>query len=136
MALSSISSVRSGLASAVGTISGLRTSATVPDAITPPTFVVGEVVQNFDQTMQRGLDEIVVTCRLYVSRADDRAGQNKLDGYLAGSGASSVKTALETDRTLSGACSTLRLETQQGYGQYDIAGTPYIGAEFTVRVWG
>ena len=34
------------------------------------------------------------------------------------------------------ACQSLRLETQQGYGQYEIAGNAYYGAEFTVRVWG
>lgn len=136
MALASLSAVRTGLAAAAAEIDGLRTSATVPDKIEPPTFVVGDVAQQFDQTMSRGLDEILVSARLYVSRADDRSGQNKLDAYLAGEGASSMKAAIEADPTLGGACDTLRLESQQGYGQYEIAGVAYFGAEFTIRVWG
>ena len=136
MALASIATVRSGLATNAATISGLRTSATIRDTVAPPMFVVGEVSQVFDQAMARALDELLVTCRLYVSRADERAGQDKLDGYLMGSGATSVKTALESDRTLAGACSTLRVETQAGYGVYDVAGTEYLGAEFTIRIWG
>jgi hypothetical protein len=136
MALASLSAVRTALAGAADNITGLRASATVPDSINPPTFVVGEITQSFDQTMQRGLDEILITCRLYVSRADDKHGQDKLDAYLAGSGSSSIKATVEADRTLGGACSTLRLETQQGYGQYEVAGIPYFGAEFTIRVWG
>lgn len=136
MALASIASVRSGLATNAATISELRSSATIRDAIAPPIFVVGEVSQVFDQAMARALDELLVTCRLYVSRADDRAGQDKLDGYLMGSGATSVKTAIESDKTLAGACQTLRLEAQSGYGVYDVAGTEYLGAEFTIRIWG
>ena len=136
MAISSISTVRTNLAAAVAVISGLRTSATIRDAINPPIFIVGAVNQDFDETMGRGTDALTIACHLYVSRADDKAGQTKLDGYLAGSGASSIKTKIEADRTLSGACATLRVVSQAGYAYYAIAGTDYLGAEFTVRVWG
>jgi hypothetical protein len=136
VALASISAVRTSLASAAAGISGLRSRAFIADAIEPPTFVVGEVEQDFDLTMGRGVDVVTVQCRLYTSRASERGGQDALDVYLAGSGARSIKRALEVDKTLGGACQDLRVSGQRGYGVYNVGGLEYIGAEFSIQVWG
>lgn len=136
MAMDSVTEIRDGLCVNAATISGLRTSAYIPATVSPPTFVVGTFTQDFDQAMGRGLDVMVFTCHLYASKADDRSGQRTLDSYLIGTGTKSLKRALQTDKTLGGACRELRVESQQGYGIYDVANTEYFGATFTVRVWG
>lgn len=133
--MASISGIRDGLAVRLATITGLRTTSYEPDKIAVPAAVVGDVEVTFDRAMGRGLDEIKVTVRLYASRAADRSGQKALDAYLTGSGPSSVKAAIEADRTLGGACSDLRVTGVDGYGVYEVAGTAYYGAEFAVTVY-
>jgi len=131
-----LTAVRAGLAANAATIAGLRTFDYVPDKAAPPTFFVGEVNGTFDSAFGRGLDELAVTCRLLVAYADDRAGQRKLDGYLVGSGALSIKAALESAPTLGGACHDLRVTNWSGYGIYEMNGQQYYGVELGVTVIG
>jgi hypothetical protein len=133
--MADVSAVRSGIDTRLATITGLRHTAFMPDKITPPMAVVGDVEIDFDLTMQRGFDSIEVKVRVYASRASDRAGQSVLDGYLKGTGATSIKTAIEGDRTLGGAAQTLKVSRVDGYGVYTVAETQYLGAEFTVTVY-
>lgn len=106
---------------------------------TLPCFEVGEFDIEFDKTFgapgQR-LSEVLVTCRVYASRADDRSGHTVLKQLLKAAGATSVKAAIEADRTLGGLVEALRVERVKGYGVYEVAGANYYGARFDVRVWG
>jgi hypothetical protein len=67
-----------------------------------------------------------------VSRADDRAAQNNLDQYLVG--ATSIKTAVEGDRTLGGKADTCRVTELREYGVIPVGDTLYLGAHFAVEV--
>jgi hypothetical protein len=132
-----VDAVFAGLAAAAGTIKGLRAHPFVPDGVTPPTFFPAELGIDYDQTFQGGLEAHLVTCRLLVARADDRAGQKNLQGYLKPRGTGSIKAALETDRTLGGACHDLHVRRCSGYGMYEHpVGAFYLGAEFEVYVIG
>jgi hypothetical protein len=131
-----ISTVRQGLADAADTITGLNCLAYAPDSVPEPCFYVSEVAVEFDAAFGRGMDDIDFTCMVLVSRADDKASQAKLDGYLSGSGASSVKVALEAAPTLGGACDDLHVKRIQGYRWYTHGDAKYLGAEFVVRVIG
>lgn len=131
-----ISAVRQGLADAADAITGLTCTGYVPDAINEPAFMAGEVDIDFDTTFGRGVDTIRVACRVLVSRGDDKGGQSKLDGYLKGAGPTSLKAALQADRTLGGACHDLRVERVRGYRLYTVGEYAYFGAELTVLVIG
>lgn len=128
--------IRQGLATNAATIAGLRTFAYMPDSIPVPVLFVADIEIEFDKAFGRGMDEITAKCRLLVSHADDRTGQAGLDAYLAGSGAKSVKVALQTARTLGGACDDLRVLSVRGYGLYEHNGTHYYGAEWAVQIIG
>jgi hypothetical protein len=133
-----IPAIRKALADAVGTIAGVQTFAVVPDQIVAPAFGAGEVEIDYDQAFRggnAGLSVILCKGRLYAARAQGAPGQTNLDGYLASSGSQSVKAAIEVDKTLGGACATLRVENVRGYGTYQVGGVDYYGAEFDVRVW-
>jgi hypothetical protein len=132
--MADVAAIRTGLRTRLATISGLRTPLGF-DKVETPAAQVGEVEIEYDKTMGRGLDELTFKIRVYASRADDRSGQDKLDGYLKGSGSTSVKAAIEGDRTLGGTAQTLRVTGVSGYGVYEVAGMAYVGAEFTVTVW-
>jgi hypothetical protein len=129
-----IQAVRTGLAANVNTIPGLTCYGFVPDSVSEPCFMVGEVDITYDLTF-RGMDELIVTCRLLVSRADDAASQKALNAYL-GRGAKSVKRAIEDEETLGGACDDVRVQRVQGYRFYQHGSNTYVGAEFIVQVIG
>jgi hypothetical protein len=138
-----VGSIREALATTVKTaIPGLNCYGYCPDSIPEPCFYVGEIEIDFDRAFGRAMDEMRLTCRLLTSRADDRAGQAALDAYLAGSGASSVKQALEDARgapgqaALGGLCDDLHLTRVQGYRWYLVGQVEYYGAELIVRVIG
>tara|TARA_A100001201_G_scaffold92553_1_gene80600 strand:+ start:1316 stop:1723 length:408 start_codon:yes stop_codon:yes gene_type:complete len=133
--MASLSSIRSGIATNLGNISSLTVFGFVPDSIEPPTAVVG-VVDNieYDTSMSRGADTYSIPVFLYVSRVDAQDAQDTLDGFLASSGSSSVKTQIESDVTLGGVANSARVVEADNYGVYTINNIDYLGCEFTVEV--
>jgi len=130
--MASVSDIRQGLASAMGSIAGLRTSATVPDNPRPPIAVVMPERIAYDLNARRGADTFFFTIILIVSRADDRAAQNNLDAFLTGS--SSIKSAVESDRTLGGVANTCRVTEMTNYASLPVGEVLYLSAQFTVEV--
>jgi len=134
--MASISELRTGLATNLATISGLRTAATVPDSINPPIAVVMPASITYDIAFARtGGDEYEFTVMVIVGRVDERTAQNRLDGYCSGSGASSIKTAIESDKTLGGKAFSLRVTNLRNYNQVTVGDVIYLAAEFTVQVY-
>ncbi|HEY7822631.1 MAG TPA: hypothetical protein VIG24_07360 [Acidimicrobiia bacterium] len=124
--------LRDGIATRLGTISGLRVSATFLDAPRPPVAMVLPDRIEYDLNANRGADTFVFTVSLLVGRADDRAAQRNIDTYVVGAG--SVKAAIEADRTLGGKADTCRVTEMRNYGQVNIGDVVYLGVEFEVEV--
>lgn len=127
--------MRTGLANNLATISGLRTSALVPDDPHPPIAVVRPNAITFDLSFARGVDEFEFSVLLIVGRVDERSAQNKLDGYCEPSGATSVKQAIESDKTLGGNAYDLRVREMRNYQQITVGDVTYLSAEFVVQVF-
>ncbi|MBT2379029.1 hypothetical protein J7E90_17145 [Streptomyces sp. ISL-111] len=123
-------------------IGNLTCTGYVPDAISGPHFFCGEYTVDYDKAMGRGLDVVELTCRVLVGRADDRASQRILDSLLAGSGPSSLKTAIEAargapgDYALGGLAHDLHVMRMQGYRWYEHNGVDYVGAELMIKIIG
>jgi len=100
-----------------------------------PAAIVGQLDITFDAALNRGLDTANCTVLLIVGRMSETAGQAKLDGYLAGSGSSSVKAAIEGDVTLSGAVQTLRVIAATA-GSVTVAGNDYLAYRYTLELMG
>jgi hypothetical protein len=133
--MASLTSIRTGLATNLSAITSLSIYSYVPDSIEPPTAVIGVVDSvNYDSTMQRGADTYEIPIFLYVSRVDAQDSQDTLDAYLASSGASSIKQQCESDLTLGGVASSVRVIEADNYGVYNVNNTDYLGVEFTVEV--
>lgn len=136
--MTDVAAIRTALAAAIAgmaTTPKINAKGYLSDSITPPWAAVQPDSIDYDVTFRRGYDEIALIVRVYASRSDDRAGQAFLDSLLVGSGATSVKTAIEADRTLGGVAETLRVTAMRNYGVYEVAGVAYLGAEFAVTVW-
>lgn len=130
--MASVNDLRIGLATRLATVSGLRSSATVPDNPRPPIAVVMPDRVQYDLNGSRGADRYFFTVTVLVGRADDRTAQNKLDGFIVGS--SSVKSAIESDRTLGGKADTCRVTDMSNYGSISVGDVLYLSAQFTVEV--
>ena len=133
--MATVSQIRDGLATRLGTIGGLRTAATVPDDPNPPQAIVMPQEIQYDTAMARGLDTFTYTILVIVGRVDERSAQNLLDGYCASTGSTSIKTALEGDKTLAGVAQDLRVASMRNYSAVAVGPNTYLGAEFTCVVY-
>ena len=133
--MASLTDIRNAIKTNLANITSLTVFGFVPDSIQPPTAIVGVVESvNYDLTESRGADRYEIPVFLYVSRVDAQDSQETLDGFLASSGSSSVKTQIESDITLGGVAQSVRVVEADNYGVYTINNIDYLGVEFTVEV--
>jgi len=133
--MASVSSIRTGLATRLGTITGLRTSAFMPDNPNPPIAVVMPSSVSYDDVFKRGMQTYVFNVLVIVGRVDERTAQSNLDAYVSSTGTSSIKRAIEGDKTLGGAAFDCRVTTMSNYGSILIGETTYLSVEFIVVVY-
>ncbi len=133
----SISALRAGAQTNLDTISALRTVYDyIPDtAPATPSAIVGNVSIDWDDANARGLDAATFSVYVVVSRMSERSGQDTLDALLAGSGAGSVKTALEAGGTLNGSCSTMRV-TRATPISISMGGVEFFAYDYEVEAYG
>ena len=132
--MATMTNLRSGLANRLATISGLRTSATLPDQPTPPQAVVYPDRVTYDTAFGRGSDEYTFIVLVIVGRIAERSAQTSLDSYCNPSGATSIKAAIEGDPTLGGNALDCRVTEMRGQGSLAIGDVSYLTAEFVVSV--
>ena len=132
--MTALTDLRTGLANRLTTITGLRSSAYIPDNPQPPVAVVMPGRIQYDTAFGRGSDEYQFTIMLIVGRVADRASQTTLDGYCESSGSRSVKAAIEGDRTLGGKALDCRVTEMTNQGSLAIGDVTYHTAEFSVTV--
>jgi hypothetical protein len=85
--------------------------------------------------MRNGVEYWHLVVQAYAGAHDDVTAQQTLDAYLSSSGTSSVKTAIEADQTLGGACQGLLVTELRGYTEFSRPdGATLIGAEWDIQV--
>lgn len=117
-------------------VTGLRVYDYAADAAAPPAAIVAlpEVVE-YDAVMGRGADRVVIPVTVLVGKVSDRSARDQLAQYVSGTGASSIKTAIEgTDATLGGAAQTVRV-TNARIEVVTIQAIDYLGASFDVEIF-
>jgi hypothetical protein len=75
------------------------------------------------------------TCIVIVGRWVDRVAHTALDGYLSPDGATSIKTALEADPTLGGACSDLIVSSSANISALEQDDAEFLQISFQVTVY-
>ena len=135
MAITNVPGVRDAIKNNLQTITNLRVYDLIPDVIVPPCAVVGQLDFTFDIDNARGLDQASVDIYVIVQRISERTGQDKLDLLLAGSGNGSIKTALESDRTLGGLVDTLRVISAES-GTYTSGEQSFLSYRYNLTIWG
>jgi hypothetical protein len=133
--MASVSELRTGIATNLATISGLRTSAFMPDNPNPPIAVVMPSSISYDDVFKRGMQTYIFNVLVIVGRVDERTAQSNLDGFVSSTGASSIKLAIERDKSLGGKAFDTRVTEMRNYGQLSIQDILYLTGEFTVLVY-
>jgi hypothetical protein len=130
--MASITELRTGIKNNLATINGLRTFDYQPDNINPPIAIVFPVSLNYDETFHRGMQTYTFAVQVIVGRVSERSGQSAIDAYCSSTGASSIKLAIESDKTLAGKAFDLRVTDMRNYGELIVGEVNYLSAEFLV----
>ena len=129
-----VSAVRTGLKTAIIPVIS-RVFDYVPDQVPTPCAVVGNLTLTFDEAQNRGLDLANVDIIIIVSRMNERGAQDRLDGYLAGTGVGSIKAALTTNLTLDGAVKTLRV-VRAAPITIEVSGVSFFAYQYELEIYG
>jgi len=132
--MASLSELREGIAKNLTSIVGLRVSSYMPDNPNAPMAVVIPQGIEYHKAFRNGFNTYNFSVAVFVARVSERIGQNALDAYCASTGSSSIKSAIESNRTLSGLCFDLVVSDMSNYGSVIIGDNTYLTAEFTCAV--
>lgn len=136
--MSDIPTLRTAVATAVATISGLRTSAKVPDQISPPIAVVYRKDITYDLNFaQPGSDSgttYAFGVVVYGGRAAERSTQDYLDNLCESTGSTSIKSAIESNAALHALCNWALVRSAGETQVSTIGQVDYLSVEFTVEV--
>jgi hypothetical protein len=129
-----ISNLRTGLGNNLKTISGLRVVETLPDVVNPPMAMIGLDKITYNRQNNRSMAEYFFKVTVVVGRVSERIAQQALD-ILVAPGTGSIKSAVESDRTLGGYAFDVFVPELSVYGSVNINGIDYLSAEFSVQVF-
>ena len=136
--MSLLGNIRAGVMSNLSTLSvnGDGYLLTPPE---PPCFEVASPDDGYvyGPTFQRGTDSVTIIVRGIIQLGESTESQKTLDDWMEPSGSTSVKTLLESDRTLGGAVDDLMVVSVIGPRRLatpEVPGAIYLCAEWLVRI--
>jgi hypothetical protein len=132
--MATISELRQGIATNLATITGLRTSATIPTTPNPPVAIIIPNGAQYHQTYHNGMTDYSFQVTLVVGLASERSAQNALDAFCSSTGSSSILGAIESDKTLGGKAFDVVVSGMRNYGSISLADQTYLAAEFDLTV--
>jgi hypothetical protein len=129
-----ITEIRTEIAKNIGTISGIRTYADIPDNPAMPAAVV--TLQNvvYDQAFKQGLTEYRFVVSVIFGRVATSQAQRSMD-QLISTGERSLKAAVEKDKTLDGKAFDTRVSEMTNLQSVTIGDITYLSADFAVTVY-
>ncbi len=142
--MATIAQIRDGLQARMATIAGLHAYDVWPDNVEPPAAIVVPKKGDYHQAMgnpgHTHQEYEIILLAAPVQRGYIR-GQDKIDPYLDDAGSSSIKAAIEADKTLGGIVTTTKVVGWRDYGSLSInnetiaGGLEYWGAKLDVEVY-
>lgn len=133
--------IRAALAAAVGNVSGLstddggiRASAYILDAVNPPIVMFTPGDMEYDGTFGHGEDSRPFTGLVIVGRVEVESAQVLLDELRETTGTTSLKAALESDRTLGGAVDGIQVTSFSAPRPRTYGEITYLSADVSIRV--
>lgn len=133
--MTDVAALRTALAANLEAIDGVQVSPYALSDPTPPGIQILPADVDYDLAFGRGADLWRFTVQPFVNFSSDVGSQIFLDELLNPTGPRSVKTAIESDRTLGGIADNVWAKRVSGYRLLDRpGGTQLIMVEFSVEV--
>lgn len=135
--MSTVAQLRTGLVTALSTITGLNTYSAEPGQVTPPAAVVLTPSIEYHRSFNSAGALRQYDFRIYVLVAQgllDEAAHT-LDTFADPTAATSVRKALEADTTLGGVCESLIVTSFRPLNAEEVASLQYWGGSFDVTVF-
>jgi hypothetical protein len=110
--------------------------ATAPDQINPPSLYIGMPSVQYNVASQGGLDVASWPIVLVLLRTPDQGTMDFYDELAAGTGDRSLRSVLQEDQTLGGACQTLAVRAVQATEWNTGTGGQLPSATWEVEVYG
>lgn len=128
--MADIGTVMDQVGTALAAITDLRVYDFPPKSAQPP-FVFVDLPDGieFDTAMQRGCDRVSLPVVVAVSDVVDRASRDAIAAYCAGSGAESIRQAID-NATIGSTC---RVQSVK-FAPVTLAGNTFVGAVFTLDI--
>jgi hypothetical protein len=120
--MADVTAIRNGLKDALATVSGLKVYAYMPIKPEPPAAGIAVRTASLDLDMD-GNGKYTFDVWLYAQASDLMVSQARLDAFIS-DGTSSIKAAIDADRSLGGVCDYARMTGwTEGPRLVDAAGT-------------
>jgi hypothetical protein len=130
----SISLIRKGLGSNLGTIRGLRVAETIPDNPSPPIAVIALGNVTYNGAFDGGLTIYNFTVSVIVGRVAEREAQRRLDTFIS-TDEGSIKKAIESEKSLDGAAFDVLVTEMTNVGAVQLGDATYLACDFAVQVY-
>lgn len=130
-----IEQIMTGFKTRLDTISGLRASDYAPDNPSPPCAFPLVPAFNYRESMGRGTYMLPFQIVVLTGAQLDRTGQHRLAGYANQTGDTSIRAAIEADKTLGGIVDDTVVDTFNPNGLEEVGLANYYGGIFAVRVY-
>jgi len=129
-----VSQVADGIKVRLATVSGLRTFSYQPEQLNPP--VAFPVLESVEYHRAFGGGDVQMRWQIFVivGRYLDRVAHSNLDGFLSYSGATSLRAAIEGDKTLGGVVNTLVLDSGMSIGSLTVAEADFLQVQCSLLV--
>lgn len=122
------------MSDACATISGLRATPYITDAIATPQAVVSLNQVDYDLVFDRGADIWNYTVGVFAPRSSERATQILLDDLREPAAPTSLKTVLEGDSALAALVDYVVVRTASPVQTTVVGAVQYLFVEFDVEV--
>jgi hypothetical protein len=130
-----VAQLRAGIAANLATITDVQVLAYPLSNPTPPAFLVYPSGTEYNASMARGLDVWTFTVEAIVNTGSDQDAEKLLDLYVAPTGATSVRAAIESDKTLGGVASAATVTRCSGIRLEGDERGVYLVARWTVEIY-
>ena len=130
----SISLIRKGLGTNLGTIHGLRVAETIPDNPSPPIAVIALGNVTYNGAFDGGLTIYNFTVSVIVGRVAEREAQRRLDTFIS-TDDGSIKKAIESEKSLDGAAYDVLVSEMTNVGAVQLGDATYLACDFAVQVY-
>ncbi len=129
-----VGEIKTALAAALGTITGLRAYDRQPDNLNAPFAFPSLETIEYHGAMSNGLVTQTYRISVIVGRAAERSAEDRLDTYLSYD-QGGIRYAIEADPTLGGYARTSIVESAGSIQTIDGNDTTYLMIEFRVIVY-